>query len=259
MRSIEGLTLLITGANRGIGKALAEVALEQGAKRVYACGKADSDVSELQSLRDQHPGRVVSIELDVTDKARIDALAAELTDVDLVVSNAGVTCIKPFTEGDDAEYRHVMDVNFHGPANLTAAFFDTIRQRKGGYLYILSIGSLMPGKLAPVYGASKAAATLMALGFRGEAEPLGIAVTGVHPGFVDTTLITKLQAPKVPPRQVAERAYAAWCRGDALCFPDLYAETVRDGVLNEGELLFSDPERFRAKMFEDLLKKREAA
>src|ERR1700761_57866 len=153
-RRLLGLNVLVTGANRGLGAAFVERLLHHGAAKVLACTRTPGELTVEAAERDE---RVSVIGLDVTNRAAVDRVAAENPNVDLVISNAGVTCVMPFSHGNDELYRHVMDVNFHGPANLTAAFLPAARKRRGGFIFVLSMAALIPGKVAPVYGASKAA------------------------------------------------------------------------------------------------------
>lgn len=249
-RQLHGLNVLVTGANRGLGAAFVERLLDHGAARVLACTRDPDHWPTPVSRRDE---RVSLIRLDVTDRADIERAASENPCVDLVISNAGMPCIMPFSQGSDQLYRQVMEVNFHGPANLTAAFLKGVRARGGGFIYVLSMAALMPGKVAPVYGASKAACEMMALGVRSELAAEAAAVTLVYAGFLATRMSEQFEVPKTPPAVVAELALQGWCRNECRVFPDTYAQTARRHLLADPALLLDDPEAFRARVFGDFL------
>jgi NAD(P)-dependent dehydrogenase (short-subunit alcohol dehydrogenase family) len=249
-RDLHGLNVLVTGANRGLGAAFVERLLHHGASRVLACIR---DPDELPVSTLGWDTRVSVVRLDVTDRGQIAKVAAENSNVDLVINNAGLPCVMPFSQGSDALYRQVMDVNFHGPANVTAAFLEGVRERRGGFIYVLSMAALMPGKVAPVYGASKAACEMMALGVRSELAADGVGVTLVYPGFVATRMSETFEFPKTSPAVVAGRALDGWCRNECRVFPDPYAQIARQHLVADMSLLLDDPEAFRSAVFGDFL------
>ena len=121
--TLSGRKVLITGASRGLGASFVEAALARQASTVYAAAR---DPALLPRFSD--PARVVPVRLDVTDQQQVTAAAGERTDIDLLVSNAGVTCHGPVLGGDDeATFREVLEVNFFGPLRLVRSFGSVLR------------------------------------------------------------------------------------------------------------------------------------
>lgn len=215
MSTVQGRYVLVTGASRGIGRELVRAAVERGASQVYAAAR-DPDSIE--------PGdRIVPVRLDVTDRTQIDAAAAALPDVDLVVSNAGVACYGPAMSVDEHDLRLAMEVNFLGPLALARAF-----RPDAGMVFVLSVAALALSRSAPGYSASKAAGLMAALAVREELP--GSAVSIVLPGFVDTDMSAQLTMPKESPRTVASRILDGWADGETTVWPDAFAGLVRDTV-----------------------------
>lgn len=210
---LAGRHVLVTGANRGIGAQLVHVALERGAERVYAAARATSVVSDDE--------RVVPVRLDVTDAAQLEAAAATHAQVDLVVSNAGVSCYGPALKVDEATMRHAYEVNTFAPLALARAF-----RPAAGMVFVLSVAAVALSRSSPHYSASKAAGLMGALGVRAELPEA--TVTIALPGFVDTEMSAPLTMPKADPRTVAERILDGWTAGVATVWPDAFAELVRD-------------------------------
>src|SRR5882672_7247498 len=133
-RRIEGAVALVTGANRGIGRALTEALLSRGVRKVYATARNP------EALRDLRDERVVSLRLDVTDADQIRAAAEAASDVELVFSNAGVvlaTGIADATVLDQA--RREMEVNYFGPLRLLQRLAPSLAKNGGGA--VINIGS----------------------------------------------------------------------------------------------------------------------
>ncbi|WP_062344141.1 SDR family oxidoreductase [Herbidospora yilanensis] len=194
---IQDATVLVTGANRGIGKSFVEEALARGARRVYAAARNPEAVTT--------PG-AVPVRLDITDPAQIAELAGRLTDVDIVVNNAGVA-ISTSIVGDDIEtIRREMEVNYYGPLQVSRAFAPTLTEREGHLLIVNSALSwaVIPGT-AP-YAATKAASWMLANGLRLELAPK-VGVTSLHVGWVDTDMTAGVTDEKVSPEEVAREAF----------------------------------------------------
>jgi short-subunit dehydrogenase len=115
------------------------------------------------------------------------------------------------------------------------------------------MAALMPGRVAPVYGASKAACEMMALGVRSELAADGVAVSLVYPGFVATRMSEQFEFPKTSATVVAERTLQGWCRNECRVFPDAYAQKARQHLVADPSLLLDDPEAFRSRVFGDFL------
>ena len=198
---IHGAVALVTGANRGLGKAYAEALVASGAK-VYGGARNPDSVSS---------DGVIPVQLDVTDSEQVAKAAAELTDVNLVVNNAGVGVLAtPLTANiDDA--RQIMEVNYLGLLRVSQAFGP---QLAGGALVnVLIVASFRPLLTLSTSSATKAAAWSITTALREElADTL---VVGVHAGFIDTDLAAAVPPEnKIPPAQVVEATLEALRTGE---------------------------------------------
>jgi NAD(P)-dependent dehydrogenase (short-subunit alcohol dehydrogenase family) len=196
---IEGTVALVTGANRGIGRALTEALLECGARKVYATGRNP------EALRDIRDERVVALRLDVTNENDARTIAKAAADVAIVFNNAGVveaTDIAAATFIEQA--RREMDVNYFGPLRLLHHLAPTLARNGGGA--VVNIGSaagLANFPLIPTYSASKAALHSLTQAARILLASQGTSVFGVYAGPVDTDMNRALDIPKASPRDVA--------------------------------------------------------
>ena len=227
---IEGATALVTGANRGIGKAFAEELLARGAAKVYA------GVRDTATITDP---RLVAVQLDVTDEARVRAVAAELTDVDLVVNNAGTgrPALPLSADLDDARFE--LEANYLSIVSMTEAFAPVIAGNDGGaFVNMLSIVSWLGAPNLATYSASKAAAWSYSNSARIELQPQGIEVVGVHVGFVDTDLIASFDVDKVQPQLVATSAFDTLEAGEPEALVDDWTRQVKAGLSDDQRLIY---------------------
>ncbi len=221
-------TVLVTGANRGLGATLVEVALAAGARKVYAAAR---HLDSLAAVAETAGERVVPVRLDVTDPEQVAAAAADTGDVDLLVSNAGITCQVPILGAPDIDdFRRTMEVNYFGTLNLLRAFAPQVRAASGGIVLILSVAAVSLSRSAPAYSASKAAALMLGSSVREELREDGVAVTVSLPGWIDTEMAAGLPGEKATPQEVAERSLAGNLAGEPVVWPDRFALLVRDQV-----------------------------
>ena len=150
---VEGKVVLVTGANRGIGKALAMKALELGAKKVYATAR---DVSKLAEVKAIDSARVVTLTLDVTNSDQVKAAAEAAGDVDIVINNAGMGTGAQLLADDVVEKSKLeMDANFYGPMRMVIAFAPILKANGGGAIAnVLSVAGLVNFPFAPTYSLS---------------------------------------------------------------------------------------------------------
>ncbi len=192
-------TVLVTGANGGLGTEFVRQALERGARRVYAAAR---------SPRTWDDERVVPIALDVTDPSSIAAAVATASDVDLLVNNAGIAPevdVSLVSVADDT-LEHVFATNTFGVIRVSAAFAPVLAANGGGaVLNVLSLAAWIP--LPTVYAASKAAALAATNGVRTELAGQGTAVTGLIVGMIDTAMGARFDVPKSTPEHVVTQAY----------------------------------------------------
>jgi NAD(P)-dependent dehydrogenase (short-subunit alcohol dehydrogenase family) len=242
-RSLEGLTVLVTGANRGLGAGFVSAALDRGAARVYAAARSPERVPD----RD----RVVPIRLDLCDPDSIVAAAAQCPDVDLLVSNAGAALPGPAIGPGAADLTTLLRTNVLAPLELVEAFRQGLTARSGGIVFVASVAALVLSRSSPAYSASKAAGMMLALGLRSQLADTGIAISVVYPGFVDTDATAEMRVPKASPSSVAGRSLDGWLAGNVSIFPDRYAEMVRAALGDGLGQAIEDPQ----SMATDLVKR----
>jgi NAD(P)-dependent dehydrogenase (short-subunit alcohol dehydrogenase family) len=196
---IKDSVVFITGANRGLGLALARAALARGARKVYAAAR--------DPARIELPG-VTPVRLDVTDAAQVEAAARACGDVTLLINNAGIANVGGFlADGDLASSRWHFETNVFGLLRVSQAFAPVLAAQGGGALLnVLSIASWINRPLLGVYGASKSAAWAVTNGLRHELRENRTLVSGLHVGFIDTDLTRDLPVPKLSPDDVARAA-----------------------------------------------------
>ena len=209
----------VTGTNRerGIGRAVVRALLARGARAVYATAR---DVGQLADLVREGEGRVVAVQLDVTDERAIETLGERYPDVNLVVNNAGLFGGSDAL-GDAAAAQREMLVNYTAPMLITKSFAPTLgKHASSAVVNVNSIASLINFPLGTTYSASKAASHSLTQAQRRELAPNGTLVIGLYPGPTDTEMADPLTLPKVPSRVVAEALLDGLERGVEDVFPD---------------------------------------
>ena len=217
--NIKGSVALVTGANRGVGRELVSALVEAGAAKVYAAAREVSGI-----VGSTH---VVPVVLDITDAAQIAAARTKLTDVTLLINNAGVLDFGSALEAPIAAFERNMAVNVYGGLNVTRAFAPVIAGNGGGgVVNLLSVVALasMPGLAA--YNASKAALHSLTQSFRATLKSQGIEVFGVYPGPVDTDMAAEIPFDKTSPAVVARAILKGVGEGREDIFPDPMSEQV---------------------------------
>ena len=197
---IANAVVLVTGANRGIGRAFAREALARGARRVYAAARDPASVDL--------PG-VLPLQLDVTDPDQVARAVRDCGDVSVLVNNAGVATLGGFLEDTTLENtRRQFEVNFFGMLRMAQAFAPVLAANGGGaMLNVLSIASWINRPLLGTYGATKSAAWALTNGLRQELRAQGTQVTALHMGFVDTDLTRGIEMPKSTPEAIVREAF----------------------------------------------------
>ena len=216
-------TVLITGANRGLGLAFAREALARGARKVYAAARDPASVTL---------AGVIPIKLDVTNPDDITAAVRQCGDVTLLINNAGVAATGGFlTDTSVASAQRHLDTNVFGPLRMTQAFAPVLAAHGGGaILNVLSISSWISGPLLGVYGMSKSAAWAMTNGTRIELLDQHTQVLALHVGFIDTDLTRGFDVPKLAPEAVVRTALDALEAGASEVLADDLTRQVHAGL-----------------------------
>ena len=219
---IRNSIVLVTGANRGLGKAFVQALLDAGAKKVYAAAR------DLRSIK--IPG-VEPIQIDVTNTRDIAAAANLAADVNLVINNAGIFRPTPLLAASDAELRAEMDTNYFGTLAMSRAFAPVLARNGGGALVnVLSALSWVNLPGTALYSASKAAAWSLTNGLRGELRGQNTQVVALHVGYMDTDMAKDVQGPKSNPLDVARQVLAALENGGSEVLADAVSRQVKEGL-----------------------------
>jgi NAD(P)-dependent dehydrogenase (short-subunit alcohol dehydrogenase family) len=227
MVNVKGSTVVVTGGQRGLGKAIVEELLLRGAAKVYATAR---------SPKPSDDPRVVSVALDVTDPGSVAALAITASDASIVVNNAGTLGAPKVLSADIEEIREVFETNYFGALRVAKAFAPVLAANGGGALVdIHSVLSWVGGFGG--YGDSKAAFWSATNSLRIELAPQGTLVTGVHLGYTDTDMVSEFDVPKNSPQQVARDIADGIENGDAEVLADDISRQVKASLSGPVEAL----------------------
>jgi len=192
MSTIDGRSVLVTGANRGIGRALVEEALRRGAKRVYAGTRRPFAHSD---------ERVTPLALDVTNAAQVQQAADGVESLDVLVNNAGLALYDDLS--DRAVLERQLAVNLFGTYGVTQALLPLLTRSRGAIVNVLSVAAWAAVPVLPGYSISKAAAFSLSQSLRAHLAGRGVSVHAVMLGPVDTDMTRGLDIPKSSPESVA--------------------------------------------------------
>jgi NAD(P)-dependent dehydrogenase (short-subunit alcohol dehydrogenase family) len=220
---IKGKNILVTGANRGLGRTFAQTLLQLGAAKVYAGARDPSSVDL--------PG-AIAVKLDVTDPATIAEAARAHPDVDIVINNAGVAepKVSLLDEGARTALDTQLSTNLFGVLAVSQAFAPSLRKRRGALVNVLSALSWISLPSSEIYSITKAAAWALTNGLRSELHPDGVQVLGVHVGYIDTDMVKNVTAPKVAPQAVVDAVLKALEAGEEEVLVDDTARQVKAGM-----------------------------
>ncbi|MFI5777715.1 SDR family oxidoreductase [Nocardia sp. NPDC051570] len=217
MTRIEGAIALVTGGQRGLGRAFTEELLRRGADKVY--------VTARNPIASEDP-RVESLALEVTNPDSIAALADRTKDVSIVVNNAGVLHPAPLLRAEMADVVETFEVNVFGPLRIARAFAPILAANGGGALIdIHSVLSWSAG--AAAYGASKAALWSLTNSLRLELAGQHTQVVGVHLAFADTDMARGFPGDKLGPEQVARAVFEGVERGETEVLVDEFTRGIK--------------------------------
>jgi NAD(P)-dependent dehydrogenase (short-subunit alcohol dehydrogenase family) len=226
---IKGSVALVTGANRGIGLAFTRALLAHGPAKVYAGMRTPEGFHE--------PG-VETLRLDVADPDQVAAAAEQATDVTIVINNAGIQVGPGLLDGSFDGARRELEVNYLGTWAVSRAFAPILAGNGGGAMVnMLSVASWRPNLRFPSYAASKAAQWSLTNSLRIGLQEQGTLVVAVHVGFVDTDATAGLDAPKVPPAEVANKTMAAIANNEPEVLVDEAARRVRAALSGPLDLI----------------------
>ena len=215
--TIADKAVLVTGANRGIGRALVEEALRRGAARVYAGTR--------QPLAHTDE-RVTPLTLDLTDVDQIQAAVERVESLDVLINNAGVANYDDLSDRGPLEQH--LAVNLFGTYGVTQAFLPLLTRSRGAIVNVLSLAAVAALPIIPAYSISKAAELSLTQSLRAVLTGRGVNVHAVLTGPVDTEMSRDLDVPKASPESVARSIFDGVDRGDEDIFPDFTSQTLAE-------------------------------
>lgn len=218
MTSLHNQTVLVTGANRGMGRHYVTQLLDRGVSRVYAAARDTAQI-------DTADPRVTALTLDVTDTRSVAAAAEAANDVTVLINNAGIVRGASVLQRDSSKLREELETNLFGPLALASAFADRIADKGGAIVNVASVLAWLP--VGASYGVSKAAVWSATDSMRLELAPRGVQVVGVYVGLVDTDMASFSDSPKSDPADVVRQVLDGIEAGADEVLADDLTRTVR--------------------------------
>ena len=222
--SIANSVVFVTGANRGIGKALVREALNRNARKVYAAARSLEKLADVMAMA---PKRIVPVVLDVTDAKQVN-MATVAQDVQILINNAGIANYTAIIAATDTQpARQEMEVNYFGLMNMTRAFAPILKKNGGGALVnISSVAGLVGIPSFGTYAATKAAVHSLTQSVRGELKAQGTFVAAVYPGPIDTDMSAGVDMEKFSPKDTAKKIFDGIEARSEEIYPDPVSEDL---------------------------------
>lgn len=212
---LDNKVVFVTGANRGIGKAIVEALLKQPIKKIYAAAR---NPEKLPPFND---ARVVPVKLDITNREQINAAATQAKDVDVLINNAGVLTFTSAADSDTQELQHDMAVNYFGTLSMVRAFIPILEARGGGAVAnVISVAGLACALGIVGYSASKAALFSSTQALRAELAQKNITVHGIFPGPIETDMTKDFDMEKTSAAETGQNIVKGLLEGQEDIFPD---------------------------------------
>lgn len=234
--NISGAVVFVTGASRGLGRAFAQIALAQGAKKVYA-GVRDPSSFDIAGL--------VPIKLDVTDEASVQAAAAQCQDTTLLINNAGIAMLTEDAldpQTFELLSRQMFDTNFYGVVRASKAFAPVLAKNGGGAIInVLSDATWLSIPILAAYAASKSAAWSFTNALRLQVRSAGTQVLALHVGFVDTELTKDLDVPKSSKESVVKTVFGALEAGSEEVLADEGTQAIKASLSTASAVYLNPP------------------
>jgi len=231
---LNGKIALVSGANRGLGKAIVEQLIKKGVKKVYAGSRTTENLKELVA---EYGDKIIPIELDLTKQETIDKIGTQIDHLDILVNNAGVLSGGALLSEDAISSLHEnLVVNVYGLVKLS----NTVRHhfinenQRTAIVNISSVAGLANMPPIGTYSVSKAAVHSITQGMRTELANKNTQVIGVYPGAMDTAMLDGWDMEKADTTIVAKKILNGIENGDTDIFPDNQSEHV-------GALYSKDP------------------
>jgi len=228
---LRGSTALVTGANRGLGRAIVHALRDAGCARIYAAARRSDRIAS--------DGPIQAVQLDVTNTGHVAAAAARCGDVDILINNAGVAGATPAIGTPTVtNARLEMETNYFGTLAMCRAFAPVLKRNGGGALVnILSVVSWFNVPMQATYCASKAAEASLTKALRFELRAQGTLVVGVYAGYIDTDMAAGMwgaeNSAKSSPAEIAARVLAGLEAGTEEVLTDDRARGVHSALLKD--------------------------
>ena len=219
--NIAGKSVLITGSNRGIGRALVDEALKRGAKRVYAGVRKETKFND---------SRVIPLILDVTNNSQITEAAAQIESLDVLINNAGIALYDD--PGNIESIQQQFNVNLFGLSKVTHAFLPHLKRSKGAVINNLSMAGVAALPVIPGYSMSKAAAINLTQSLRALYSSQGVSVHAVFLGPIDTDMNRGFDIPKATTELAARGIFDGLEKNEEEIFPDPASQSIAEGWRN---------------------------